>query len=279
MTGILIDIDGVMYEGNHAVRGAAETVSFLRQQKIPYLFLTNTSSKPVSLIVEKLRLMGIEVHASEILTPAVAASNWIRSKGLQPVALLVPEATIQDFKDITLLPPSLESGAKAVVIGDLGDEWDYQKLNRAFRLLLNGDRLNPPVLISLGLTRYFKAPGGMNLDVAPFTKALEHATGFESVVLGKPALEFFHQAADMLNLPASELIMVGDDILSDIQGAQDTNMRGILVKTGKFREDDMDSPVKPDAVLGSIAELPQWLRKKRIVEKVPSMFFKSTATA
>lgn len=277
MTGILIDIDGVMYEGNHAVRGAAETVNFLRQHQIPYLFLTNTSSKPVSLIVEKLRLMGIDVHASEVLTPAVAASNWIRDKGCQPVALFVPQATIQDFKDISLLPPSLESGAKSVVVGDLGDEWDYQKLNRAFRLLLNGDRLEPPVLISLGMTRYFKAPGGMNLDVAPFTKALEHATGFESVVLGKPALEFFNQAAAMLEVPAENLIMIGDDILGDIQGAQNASMRGILVKTGKFRADDLDSPIKPDAVLGSIAELPQWLRKQRIVKKIPSVFFKSTA--
>lgn len=277
MTGLLIDIDGVMYEGSHAVHGAAEAVSFLRQHKIPYLFLTNTSSKPVSLIVAKLRLMGVDVHASEILTPAVAACNWIRKKGCEPVALLVPEDTIQDFKDISLLAPSLEAGAKAVVIGDMGDEWDYQKLNRAFRLLMDGDRLDPPLLISLGLTRYFKASSGMNLDVAPFAKALEHAVGIESVVLGKPALEFFHQAADMLKLPASDLIMIGDDILSDIQGAQNSSMRGILVKTGKFREEDLNSPVKPDAVLGSVAELPEWLRKQRIVEKIPSVFFKSTA--
>lgn len=277
MTGILIDIDGVMYEGSHAVRGAAETVSFLRQHDIPYLFLTNTSSKPRSLIVQKLRLMGIEVDASEILTPAVAASKWIRDKGCQPVALLVPEDTIEDFKDISLLPTHLESGAKAVVLGDLGDEWDYQILNRAFRLLLNGDSQNPPILISLGLTRYFKSPSGMNLDVAPFTKALEHATGFESVVMGKPALEFFHQAADMMKLEPSDLIMIGDDILSDVHAAQHANIRGVLVKTGKFREEDLVMSVKPDAILGSIAELPEWLRKQRIVKRIPAISLKSIA--
>jgi HAD superfamily hydrolase (TIGR01458 family) len=153
------------------------------------------------------------------------------------------------------LSDDAESNAQYVVIGDLASAWDFATLNRAFRLLHS----NPEAtLIALGMTRYWKAADGISLDVAPFVAALEHAAGRKALVLGKPAAEFFQAAAVRLGVPNQEILMVGDDIESDIAGAQLAGMRAAFVRTGKFSELDLTGRVKPDAILDSVAELPVW---------------------
>jgi HAD superfamily hydrolase (TIGR01458 family) len=142
-----------------------------------------------------------------------------------------------------------------VVIGDLEDTWDYRTLNRAFRLLHH----NPEAkLIALGMTRYWMSPDGLALDVAPFVAALEHATGRKPLVFGKPAAAFFRGAAERLGLPVEEILMIGDDITADVGGAQAAGLKGALVKTGKFRQADLEGDVRPYAVFDSVADLPRW---------------------
>lgn len=261
MQGFLIDLDGVVYEGDRVVPGAAEAIAFLHENHLPHLFLTNTTSVPVRVIWQKLRFLGIDVQLRSIITPVIAAREWIRRNGREPVAAFVPPPTRVDFEGLRLLPQDVETGARAVVIGDLGDQWDYRKLNRAFRLLENGG--SDTSLVALGMTRFCKAEDGrLRLDVAPFVKALEHSSQVLPVVMGKPAADFFQQAADRLSLSMSELIMIGDDIQSDVHGAQRCGMRGVLVKTGKFRDQDLQQDTRPDAVLRSLAELPTWIRQQ-----------------
>jgi HAD superfamily hydrolase (TIGR01458 family) len=133
--------------------------------------------------------------------------------------------------------------------------WDYRTLNRAFRLLHH----NPDAkLIALGMTRYWLASHGLALDVAPFVAALEHATGRRPVVLGKPAAAFFEGAAAKLRLAAEQILMLGDDVRADVGGAQVAGLKGALVKTGKFRPEDLEGDVRPDVVLESVADLPRW---------------------
>jgi ribonucleotide monophosphatase NagD (HAD superfamily) len=115
-----------------------------------------------------------------------------------------------------------------------------------------------PELVALGMTRYWRADDGLRLDVAPFVKALEHAGGAEAVVLGKPAAPFFRTALELLGLPAGKVALLGDDIVSDVEAAQKLGLYGTLVRTGKFRPSDLERPGAPDAVLESIAELPEW---------------------
>ena len=194
------------------------------------------------------------------MTPCEAAADWLRSRGAGSVALFLRPAARPAFDGLDLLPEDAESGAHYVVIGDLASAWDFATLNRAFRLL----HANPEAtLIALGMTRYWKAADGISLDVAPFVAALEHATGRKALVLGKPAAEFFQAAADRLGIPNREILMVGDDIETDIAGAQLAGMQAALVRTGKFRESDLAGPVKPDAVLDSVAELPAWWARPR----------------
>jgi HAD superfamily hydrolase (TIGR01458 family) len=255
LEGILLDLDGVFYEGDRPVPGGAECVAWLRTQGIPQLFLTNTTSRPRSALVERLAGLGIDVEETAILTPPVAAVRWLERETSGPVALFVPPATAEEFAHLPRLPDTEESGAAAIVIGDLGQAWDFRTLNRAFRLLMAEPA---PKLVALGMTRYWRAPEGLQLDVAAFVKALEHATGAEAVVLGKPAAPFFYTALELLGLPAGKVAVLGDDIIGDVEAAQKLGLRGILVRTGKFRPADLERPGAPDAVLESVAELPDW---------------------
>lgn len=253
--GILFDLDGVLYNAGTPIAGAAETVAWARQRDIPHLFVTNTTSQPRSALVEKLAKFGIESNESRICTPAAAAVSWLRSQPRGDVALFVRQPARADFKGLSLLPDDAEHGASYVVVGDLGEGWDYRTLNRAFRLLHHNPKAT---LITLGMTRYWQAHDGIALDVAPFAVALEHATDRKVVVLGKPAKPFFEAAVGQLGLPAADVVMIGDDVQADVGGAQAAGLQGVLVMTGKFHPKDLAGEVQPDGVLPSIAGLPAW---------------------
>ena len=119
-----------------------------------------------------------------------------------------------------------------------------------------------PCLIALGMTRYWRAPEGLRLDAGAYVTALQYASGIEPIVLGKPAQAFFDAAAQRLARHPDEVLMIGDDIKGDIDGAQQAGIPALLVRTGKFRPADLDGPIQPYAVIDSIADLPGWWSAK-----------------
>jgi len=255
MRGVLFDLDGVLYNGEEPIAGAAEAVEWVRGHHIPHLFVTNTTSRGAGVIARKLSGLGIPAGTEEILTPPKAAVAWLADRPRGTLALFVPPKTRGEFAGFEVLPDAAETGAEYVIVGDLGERWDFPTLNRAFRLLHH----NPAAtLIALGMTRYWQAPDGVRLDAAPFVAALEHATGRRATVLGKPSREFFEAAVGRLGLVPADALMIGDDIRTDIAGAQAAGLKAALVRTGKFRAPDLDESIRPDAVLDSIADLPAW---------------------
>ena len=163
-----------------------------------------------------------------------------------------PRGDPGDFVGLDVLSAEAQTGAGAVIVGDLGEGWDFATLNRAFRLLMAEPH---PRLIALGMTRYWRAADGLRLDTAPFVVALQHATGIAPVVLGKPDRPFFAAALGKLG---AEALMIGDDIRGDIGGAQGAGICGLLVRSGKFRPQDLRGEIQPDGVIDSIANLPAW---------------------
>ncbi|MFP4252790.1 MAG: TIGR01458 family HAD-type hydrolase [Guyparkeria sp.] len=258
MKAILFDLDGVLYVGDRPIEGAAEAVTWCRQREIPFRFVTNTTSRPRHRLVEKLGAMGIQAHADEIITPPIVARRWLAQHAHGPVGLFVPEATREEFADFQPARPEDEHVA-AVVLGDLGEGWDFATYNRAFRWL----KTNPDAaLIALGMTRFWEDEDGPRLDVGPFVRGLEYAVGRDAVVLGKPSAAFFHLAVEELGVPVGRTLMVGDDIVGDIDGARRAGLRALQVRTGKFRPDDLEQGITPDGVLDSIADLPDWWERE-----------------
>lgn len=252
MKSILFDLDGVFYQADQVIKGAPEVSRWVKDQSIPHLFVTNTSSKPRSELVKKLAGLGIETTIDRIFTPAVATVTWLQDQSIDNnIALYLPEATRSEFTSVKVWHSDKEL-PEAVIIGDLGFEWNYALMNQIFRQLIA--RPETP-LIALGMTRYWQAEDGLRLDIAPFIKALEYASGVTALVMGKPAKHFFTSALKKLATTAKDTVMIGDDIQTDIAAAQQLGISSWLVKTGKFRESDLESDIKPDKILDSVAEL------------------------
>ncbi len=244
-SAFLLDLDGVFYNDTRPIPGGAEVIAQLRRRGVPFRFVTNTTSKGRASLAKKLQGFGVGAEPPEIFCPAVAASSFLREKRASGVFFTTAD-TRSEFdgvrEDVTR--------PDYVVLGDLGDDWTYAKLNQVLRYLLNGARL-----IALGMSRYWRADDGPRLDVGPIASAFIYATGTVPIVLGKPAKDFFLLAARDLRMDPALCAMVGDDIVTDIGGARAAGLQTILVRTGKFRPEDLDGAVLPDVMIDSIADL------------------------
>jgi HAD superfamily hydrolase (TIGR01458 family) len=249
--GLLLDLSGVVYVQDEAVPGAAEALRWLRDRGVPIRLVTNTTMRPRRLILERLEGLGLEADPSELLTPAALAARRCAEAGYESVSLVVLDDLREDLEGLEEKGDSVE----AVVVGDLGDRWDYNVLNQAFRRLMDGADL-----IALQKNRYWETSEGLSLDAGPFVSALEYATGREAEVVGKPSPAFFELALGELGVSADRAAMVGDDVEADVGGALDAGLAGILVRTGKYREDLVrESGIEPTATVDSIADVPELL--------------------
>lgn len=245
---VLFDLDGTLYVDGAPVPGARDAVRLLQRRGLPCRFLTNTTRRSRDGLHAHLDRLGFTVDRDDLFTAPVAAASWLERNGLRRVALYVPTEAHADFARFDVVAEHPD----AVVLGDLGHGWDFDTLNRAFRQVLGGARL-----VALQRNRYWRTGGGLELDAGPFVAALEYATGRQATVVGKPSADFFALAAASVGVEPARILVVGDDIETDIGGARTAGMRGVLVRTGKFREDQLQaSGVEPFAVIDSVADLP-----------------------
>ncbi len=244
LKSILLDIDGVLCIRNKLIEGAPQTLKKLKE-KYRIALVTNTTRAPSKSILEMLRGLGFEVEEEEIFTPLKLVRDFLLKSGAGAY-FLVSEGAKAEFEGMEGFP------IKYVVVADAYTNFTYQSLNEAFRLLLKGAEL-----IGLAPNRYFMdTDGELSLDAGPFIKALEYASGKSATVIGKPSPEFFKLVLEHVGAKPEEAIMVGDDIEFDVLGAQKNRIRGVLVKTGKFREEDLKKGINPDYIIETINDLP-----------------------
>jgi HAD superfamily hydrolase (TIGR01458 family) len=250
LRALLIDLDGVLYVEDETVPGAREAVERLRADGLALRFVTNTTARSRPQTLDKLRSLGFDVAEEELITPAALAVAHCGERGHSRVALLMNEEVKRDFAAL-----EESDDAQAVIVGDLGDAFGYDVLNRAFRQVMDGAEL-----VALQKNRYWLRADGLSLDVGPFVAALEYATGRDAYVVGKPARGFFDEILRGLGVDAAQAAMVGDDVESDIAGAIGAGLAGILVRTGKYREDAVRaSGIEPTVTVDSMADVPDLL--------------------
>ncbi len=247
IAGCLIDLDGTLYVGDELIPGAAEFVHSLRERAVPHAFVTNITSRPRSEVLKRLQVKGLDISPESVLTAPIATRRYLDRQSVGPCFFLTRPALIEDFEG----HPQSEDAAEAVVVGDMGDLVTFRHLNTAFRLILGGAQF-----VTMSRSRYFREADGMSLDAGSFVAMLEHATGRQAVVTGKPSAQFFRSAVEQLGLPAEQIAMIGDDLESDVGGAQAAGLKGILVLSGKTSHaPDSQNAIQPDSVLPSVAEL------------------------
>ncbi len=244
---LLLDLSGVLYEGDSLIPGAPEAVALARQRGLILRFVTNTATKSRAEILDKLRSLGFEVPPEELFTAPDAALAYVRAHGLSPYALVHPSLR-PDFKAFENQEPN------CVVLGDARNELNYANLNRAFRLVLQGCPL-----IAIGDNKYFSEGGDLSLDAGPFVHAVAWAADTKPIIMGKPNRAFFDQVVASTGIDASHCMMIGDDVLGDVEGALNAGLKARLVKTGKYQDND-ENRLRPEApTLKSIADLEQVL--------------------
>ncbi|MCY4641882.1 MAG: TIGR01458 family HAD-type hydrolase [Gammaproteobacteria bacterium] len=246
--GVLLDLSGVLYVGSQPLPGALDAVQHLVKSGLQVRYITNTTRSPRSAILKKLAAMDLAVARDEVFTAAIASRNYIKRKNLSPY-LLVHTNLLPEFSEFD------QKHFDSVLLGDAGTGFTYEKLNMAFRLLLDG-----APLFAMGNNRYFKEEDGFSLDAGPFVHALESASGVRATVLGKPAKEFFLEAIQEFCCSPGEVVMVGDDVEADINGASTAGLQAILVKTGKYRSSDDQCIFDPSVrIADDISQAVGWI--------------------
>ena len=247
-------MDGVLHVSGEPIAGAPTAIRRLREAGHRLRFVTNTTTKSRAHVVEQLRAMGVELADDDVQTTGLVAAGALQRKRV--LALTMP-GILEDLEGLQLVGMNVD----AVLVGgaDEGEEtgrtFSYLILNRAFHELDAGAEL-----YCLHKNRWWQTADGPRLDAGVFVAGLEYAADTEATVLGKPSPAYFAAACEALDADPGMTWMVGDDLEGDCVGAHKHGMKTILVRTGKFRPDEVErSTIQPDAIVSSIAQLPDWL--------------------
>lgn len=253
---LLLDIDGVLVTSWEPLAGSVDAVSTLRRHGVPFRLLTNTTTRTRSGLAGTLRDAGFDFVPDEIVTAVSATAAYLNANHDGSGVFVLSDGDPRaDLVGVRLVDAE---DADVVVLGGGCDDFSYDLLNRVFRRLNDG-----AAFVAMHRNLYWRTSEGLQLDGGAFVAALEAASGETPAVCGKPSPAFFATALEgMGGIAPARAAMVGDDIVSDVGGAQAAGMAGILVRTGKFRPSDLERG-EPDAVVDSLADLPALLRLDR----------------
>jgi HAD superfamily hydrolase (TIGR01458 family) len=250
MGAVLFDLQGVLMEDGTPLPGALEAVDQARSRGHQLRFVTNTATRSAHDLQADLEAMGFRIEPQELFTAPLATRRYLQRRGWHPHTLVHP-AIDSLFADLRW-PEGSPAPPDCVVLGDARDQLTYGALNRVFQLVQQGRPL-----IGIGRNRCFREGGQWMLDAGAFLTAIEWAAGTEALVMGKPSAAFFGELVASTGLPPRDCVMIGDDVEADVAGAMACGLRGVLVRTGKFRTADEARLPAGGLVIASIAEWPE----------------------
>lgn len=239
---LLLDLSGVLYDGDTVIPGALEAVRRAQDSPLEVRFITNTSQKTRARLLAHLSGLGFEVAPDQLFTAVDAARQWLRERQLRPWCL-VHRDIAGEFADFDSRNPD------AVFVADAAEGFTYRSLNRAFQLCMAG-----APLLGVGYNRYYKSGDALLMDVGAFLRAIEFAAGVEATIVGKPNAEFFHQVLATTGAAPGRTLMVGDDVVGDVEGALNAGLGACLVRTGKYRAGDEAKVAGRFSVVDSVVE-------------------------
>lgn len=240
---LLLDLSGVLYDGDAVIPGAVDSVARIQRAGLELRFLTNTSRKTREILLRHLRSLGFELEDGQLFTAVDAARQWLSQRGLRPYCLVHRDIRCE-FDDFD------QDNPNAVLIADAAEGFNYDNLNRAFQLCMEG-----APLLGVGYNRYFKSGAELLMDAGSFVSAVEFAAGVEATIVGKPSTTFFEQVMASTSARTGHALMIGDDIFGDVEGALSAGIPAVLVRTGKYRKGDEDQIEGKFAVVDSIVDV------------------------
>jgi HAD superfamily hydrolase (TIGR01450 family) len=263
--GVLFDIDGVLVTSWQPIPGAAETVQVLAEHQIACSYLTNTTTLTRARIAAALSSAGMRVRPDEVITAAALTADYVHTHHPGARCLMVNNGDItEDMPGIEIIDSADFGDSSArpdvILLGGAGPQFCHLTLSRVYDLMSQG----VPVIAMHRSTAWTTAEG-LRIDTGMYLIGMEQTSGRKAVAVGKPAPAGFQVAAARLGVEPEEMYMVGDDLNNDVLAAQVVGMTGVLVRTGKFRQDTLDRwaadefAMQPNHVLDSVADLPALL--------------------
>jgi HAD superfamily hydrolase (TIGR01450 family) len=264
--GVLFDIDGVLVTSWQPIAGAAQTLRVLADNQIARTYLTNTTTKTRVQIAELLTDAGMEVTSDEVITAAVLTADYVRDRYPGARCFLVNSGQIaEDMPGIDIVYAHDVVGSDpdtpdVILLGGAGSEYDHVTLSRVYDWMAQG----VPV-VAMHRSTAWNTAEGLRVDTGMYLIGMEQTSGRKATAVGKPAPEGFLAAAGRIGVDPEEMYVVGDDLNNDVLAGQVVGMTGVLVRTGKFRQNTLDRwaadefAMQPNFVIDSVAELPALL--------------------
>lgn len=264
--GVLFDIDGVLVTSWAPIAGAAQTLRALADHQIARTYLTNTTTRTRVQIADLLTDAGMDVSADEVITAAVLTADYVRDRYPDARCFLVNSGAIgEDMQGIDVVYSNEVRDREperpdVILLGGAGPEYDHVTLSRVYDWMAQG----VPV-VAMHRSTAWNTTEGLRIDTGMYLIGMEETSGRKATAVGKPAPEGFLASANRLGVDPEEMYMVGDDLNNDVLAAQVVGMAGVLVRTGKFRQDTLDRwaadefAMQPNFVVDSVADLPELL--------------------
>ncbi|WP_110932703.1 TIGR01457 family HAD-type hydrolase [Paenibacillus bouchesdurhonensis] len=249
----LIDLDGTMYHGSRMMPGADDLINAMKYNHIPYLFVTNNSSRTPSDVAEHLRQMGIPAEAEDVCTSAVAAAEYIAS--MQPGAKVAPIGEYGLIEALKQAGLTIETENPEYVVQGIDRSFSYDKLAQAAKWIANGARYiltNPDLQL----------PGqeGIMPGAGTISAAIVAASSVEPVIVGKPSGILMKHAMERLGVQPDETAVIGDNMLTDISAGAHAGCGTILTLTGVTNRTNLPgliekTGVTPDTICENITDV------------------------
>ena len=245
----ILDLDGVVYHGRTVIPGACKSIDRLRSSGSRVIFLTNNATRTREAIARRLVDMGIPCDAGDVISSAYATSVYIKEKyGSSTIYPIGEQGLIEELERAGHTINGLDADH---VVAGLDREFTYGKLTRALELLMNGAGF-----IATNTDAMLPIEHGFLPGAGSMVAAIQAASGVVPDVVGKPNKPIMDVLLKEYGLKSEECVMVGDRLETDILAGIRAGMRTVLVLTGASGIEDIESSgIRPDTVLGSIADL------------------------
>ncbi len=248
---VVSDMDGVLWRGDEPLPAMVAFFEMLRARDLPFVLATNNSMKAPADYALKLAKLGVpDVREEQIITSSTATIIYLKAH--YPAGTPVHVLGGDGLRRLLIAGGFTldDTAPKAVVVG-LDTNLTYEKLKRASFHIQKG-----AVFIATNQDDTIPTPEGFAPGAGSIIAALKAASGQQPLVMGKPDAPMFEAALRVVNTPASQTLMIGDRLNTDITGAALVGFKTALVLTGvSTRADAETNPVKPDAIFTDLAAL------------------------
>jgi len=250
--GAVVDLDGTVVRGGELLPGAREGVAALRERVESVLFLTNNPTLPASDHARRLRDLGIDASAEDVLTSADATVAYLREHHAEDPAFPIAESAIVDQLRKAGIELTDDPEAAGVVVAGYDRDFHYRDLQAALDAVDD-----ETAFVGTDPDRTIPGSDGLEPGSGAIVRAVAGVTEREpDAVLGKPSETTATLAAERIGVPVGDCLLVGDRLETDVAMGERVGMTTVLVRTGVDGDDEVAaSRVQPDHVLDSLGDV------------------------